>query len=78
MCTTLFWKVCVRCMGGTNECICNMIKAMQTRPDMVGVACESLHNMFDKNHTELVQQVSAVLWWAWLVAPIFKIWLWIA
>ena len=48
----------MRCMAGTNDCVPSIIKAMQSRADMVGVACEALHNMFDKNHTELVQQVS--------------------
>jgi len=31
---------------------------MEARPDVVGVACEALHRMFDKNHTELVAQVN--------------------
>ena len=44
-------------MAQTSDCVQNMIKAMEARSDMVGVACEALHKMFDKNHPELVVQV---------------------
>lgn len=44
-------------MAQVGDCVSHMIKAMEARPDVVGVACEALYNMFDKNHTELVSQV---------------------
>ena len=45
-------------MSQVSDCISQMIKGMEARPDVVGVACEALHKMFDKNHTELVAQVN--------------------
>ena len=45
-------------MAQVNDCISHMIKGMEARPDVVGAACEALHKMFDKNHTELVSQVN--------------------
>ena len=51
-------KICVRSMAQVSDCISHMIKGMEARPDVVGVACEALHKMFDKNHTELVAQVN--------------------
>ncbi|KAK3742179.1 hypothetical protein QZH41_012074 [Actinostola sp. cb2023] len=49
-------NICVRSMAATNDGISYMIKAMEARPDVIGLACEALHNMFNKNHTELVAQ----------------------
>ncbi|XP_020602579.1 dnaJ homolog subfamily C member 13-like, partial [Orbicella faveolata] len=49
-------EICVRSMAQVSDCISHMIKGMEARPDVVGVACEALHRMFDKNHTELVAQ----------------------
>ena len=45
-------------MAQVTDCVSHMIKGMEARPDVVGVACEALHKMFDKNHTELVSQVT--------------------
>ena len=45
-------------MAQVSDCISHMIKAMDARPDVVGAACEALHKMFEKNHTELVSQVN--------------------
>ena len=33
-----------------------MIAAMDARPDIVVLACEALHNIFDKNQSSLVDQ----------------------
>ena len=51
----------MRSMAQTNNCVSHMIKGMESRPDMIGLACEALHNMFDKNHSELVVQVRVAL-----------------
>ena len=48
-------------MAQVNDCISHMIKGMDARPDVVGAACEALHKMFDRNHTELVVQVNCRL-----------------
>ena len=45
-------------MAQVSDCISHMIKGMDARPDVVGAACEALHKMFEKNHTELVSQVN--------------------
>ena len=34
-----------------------MISAMDARPDIIVLACEALHQIFDKNHSPLVEQV---------------------
>ena len=54
----LLFQICVRSMAQVSDCISHMIKAMDARPDVVGAACEALHKMFEKNHTELVSQVN--------------------
>ena len=48
-------------MAQVSDCISHMIKGMDARPDVVGAACEALHKMFDRNHTELVAQVNSHL-----------------
>ena len=45
-------------MAQVSDCISHMIKGMDARPDVVGAACEALHKMFERNHTELVAQVN--------------------
>ncbi len=35
-----------------------LVAGMKTRPDMIAVACETLHKMFQKDYPELVEQVS--------------------
>lgn len=49
-------EICVRSMAQVSDCISHVIKAMDTRPDVVGAACEGLYKIFEKNHTELVSQ----------------------
>lgn len=49
-------EICVRSMAQVTDCISHVIKGMDARPDVVGLACEALHRMFEKNHTELVAQ----------------------
>lgn len=51
-------QICVRSMAQVTDCISHVIKGMDARPDVVGLACEALHRMFEKNHTELVAQVT--------------------
>ena len=46
-------------MAQVSDCISHMIKGMDARPDVVGAACEALHKMFERNHTELVAQVNS-------------------
>ena len=53
------FQICVRSMAQVSDCINHMIKGMDARPDVVGAACEALHKMFDRNHTELVAQVNS-------------------
>lgn len=49
-------EICVLSMAQVSDCISHVIKGMDARPDVVGLACEALHRMFEKNHTELVAQ----------------------
>ena len=51
-------QICVQSMAQVTDCISHVIKGMDARPDVVGLACEALHRMFEKNHTELVAQVT--------------------
>ncbi|XP_064647249.1 dnaJ homolog subfamily C member 13-like isoform X1 [Lineus longissimus] len=49
-------QTCVRCMASCTDCIASMKVAMKLRRDMIGVACEALHNMFESGEDELVSQ----------------------
>ncbi|XP_070570129.1 dnaJ homolog subfamily C member 13-like isoform X2 [Ptychodera flava] len=52
-------EVCVRAMAQT-ECVGQMIMGMKIRRDMIGLACEALHKMFQKEQDDLVAQALKV------------------
>lgn len=53
-------QLCVRSMAAL-ETIDPMMNGMKKRPDTIGVACEALNRMFQKEQNDLVVQVSNFL-----------------
>ena len=51
----LFLQFCVRSLSEV-DVIRPMIAAMDARPDIIVLACEALHQIFDKNQSALVEQ----------------------
>ncbi|XP_077997979.1 dnaJ homolog subfamily C member 13-like [Glandiceps talaboti] len=51
--------ICVTAMAQT-ECIGQIIMGMKIRRDMIGLACEALHKMFQKDQDDLVAQALKV------------------
>lgn len=51
-------QLCVRAMASL-ETIGPLLNGMKKRSDIVGIACETLNRMFQKEQTDLVAQVSS-------------------
>lgn len=51
-------QLCVRAMASL-ETIGPLMNGMKKRSDVVGIACETLNRMFQKEQTDLVAQVSS-------------------
>lgn len=52
-------QLCVRAMASL-ETISPLMNGMKKRPDVIGVACEALNRMFQKEQNDLVAQVSSM------------------